>query len=276
MPPPPPRCTSLGRQCQGLTVILRIGSLDEGIASLDHEPTWLLGHTERINFGSLWSGDGDLYVDATLRVPCRFLQAGDGGRARCRIHGFEGPMPRPIRRSEQPRQLGRDRFLIVDRMGQRDLRLAPPAPPAAPPAAPLSAPLSAPSSAPTTRPLPVLASGNPCEGAPCETSDHKRGAACCRDLQVEIMCTRRETRLESLVHYRKSPYLCKVEREGDFSIEAEMISACGYIEEGGVACTLHGRKRRDGRSAKPDLCFEWPPKGKGLHPGCVFRPRKRG
>ncbi len=261
MPPPPPRCSSLGRQCQGLKVILRIGSLDEGIASLDHEATWLLGHTERINFGSLWSGDGDLYVDAVLRVPCRFLQAQDDGRARCRVHGFEGAMPRPIRRSEQPRQLGGDRFLIVDHMGQRALRLPPPAPPAAPRA--------------PGRELPVLPSGNPCEGAPCTTADHKRGAACCRDLQVEIMCTRQETRLEALVHYRKSPYLCKVDREGDFSIEAEMISACDYLVEGGVACTLHGRKRRDGRSAKPDLCFEWPPKGKGLHPGCVFGPRKR-
>ena len=257
MPPPPP-CKSLGRHCQGLSVILRIGSLDEGADSLDHEATWLLGHTERITFGELWSGDGDLYVDATLHVPCRHLQAQEGGRAHCRVHGFDGAMPRPIPRREQPRQLGRDRFLIMDRMEQKALKLPPPPPPSAP-----------------SRALPVLASSNPCEGAPCETSDHRRGAACCRDLQVEIMCTRKETRLEALVHHRKSPYLCKVDREGDFSIEAEMISACDYIVEGGVACTLHGRKRRDGRSAKPDLCFEWPPKGKGLHPGCVFGPRTR-
>ena len=129
----------------------------------------------------------------------------------------------------------------------------------------------------TGRPLPVLSvsSANPCEGAPCETSDHTRGAACCRDLQVEIMCTRKQLFLEALIRHRKSPYLCKVGREGDFSIDAEMISACGFIEAGGVACTLHGRNRADGRTAKPDLCFEWPPKDKGLHPGCVFRGRKR-
>ena len=89
------------------------------------------------------------------------------------------------------------------------------------------------------------------------------------------MCTRRQGRLEALVRSRKSPYLCKVSREGDFSIEAELISACGYLEPGGVACTLHGRRRDDGRSAKPDLCFDWPPKDKGLHPGCVFAPRPR-
>jgi hypothetical protein len=85
------------------------------------------------------------------------------------------------------------------------------------------------------------------------------------------MCTKRQKLLEALVRHRKSPYLCKVEREGDFSLCVEMISACGYLEAGGVACTLHGRKRRDGRTAKPDLCFDWPPKGEGLHPGCVFR-----
>jgi hypothetical protein len=66
-----------------------------------------------------------------------------------------------------------------------------------------------------------------------------------------------------------------VGREGDFSIDVEMISACGFLEPGGVACTLHGRQRGDGRTAKPDLCFEWPPKDKGLHPGCVFKGRKR-
>jgi hypothetical protein len=48
-----------------------------------------------------------------------------------------------------------------------------------------------------------------------------------------------------------------------------MISACGYLEPGGVNCTLHGR------TAKPDLCFVWPPKDMGLHPGCVFKGRKR-
>ena len=56
---------------------------------------------------------------------------------------------------------------------------------------------------------------------------------------------------------------------------AEMISACGYLADDGVACSLHGRVRSDGRPAKPDLCSEWPPKDKGLHPGCVFAPKRR-
>ena len=43
-----------------------------------------------------------------------------------------------------------------------------------------------------------------------------------------------------------------------------MISACGYLGDDGVACTLHGRKRADGRPAKPDLCIEWPPKNQGF------------
>lgn len=250
----PPGCESLGRQCQALDVLLRIGSLEEGVTSLDHEATWLLGHTQRITFGEVWTGDGELYVDAVLHVPCRHLKGSVGGQSRCAAHGFEGRTPRPPRVPDQPRQLGRDRFRVVDRMKLANRHFPPP-----------------------PRSLPVLStsSGNPCEGAPCETSDHTRGAACCRDLQVEIMCTRKQLYLEALIRHRKSPYLCKVGREGDFSIDVEMISACGFIEAGGVACTLHGRNRADGRTAKPDLCFEWPPKDKGLHPGCVFRGRKR-
>jgi hypothetical protein len=85
------------------------------------------------------------------------------------------------------------------------------------------------------------------------------------------MCTRRQALLEALIRHRKSPYLCKVGREGEFSLNVEMISACAYLVADGVACTLHGRVRDDGKPAKPDLCFDWPPKGEGLHPGCVFR-----
>ena len=90
----PPGCESLGRQCQALDVLLRIGSLEEGVASLDHEATWLLGHTERITFGEVWTGDGELYVDAVLHVPCRHLKGSGDGRSRCAAHGFEGRTPR--------------------------------------------------------------------------------------------------------------------------------------------------------------------------------------
>jgi hypothetical protein len=248
----PPPCTGLGAHCQRLKVTLRIGSLDEGRDSLDHEATWLLGHTEHISFGDVWEGDGDLYVDAELHVPCRYLLI-QSGRARCRAHGFEGPVPRGARPAVQARRLGGDRFRVVDNMRLVDRRLPPP-----------------------PRTLPLLDTGeNPCATAPCTTADHRRGSACCRDLQIEIMCDAGDTRLEMLVRARKSPYLCKVTRPGKFSIEAEMISACGFLDDAGVNCTLHGRMRADGRTAKPDLCSEWPPKGKGLHPGCVFRRRGR-
>jgi hypothetical protein len=247
-------CRKLGSQCRSLRVTLRVGSLEEGETSLDHEATWLLGHTQHISFGDLWWGEGDLYVEAILHVPCRFFRA-DGSTAECRVFGYRGPARRPPRRPLQPRRLGGDRFRVVDakRVVTRSL---PPAP------------------APRNM-LPVLGGENPCAAAPCRTSDHRRGAACCRDLQVEIMCTKDDRRLEALVRSRQSPYLCKIERGGEFSLDVEMISACGYLGDDGVACSLHGRVRADGRPAKPDLCTEWPPKNRGLHPGCVFGPRRR-
>jgi hypothetical protein len=249
-----PPCQRLGSQCRALRVTLRVGSLEEGDESLDHEATWLLGHTEHITFGDPWWGNGDLYVDAILHVPCRYLRE-ESGAASCRVHGFQGRPPRRSLRPVQPRRLGGQRFRVMEskRMVTRTLMPAP-------------APAHA---------LPVLESANPCATAPCTTADHRRSAACCRDLQVEIMCTRAERRLEALVRSRRSPYLCKIERAGDYSLEVEMISACGYLAEDSVSCSLHGRVRADGRPAKPDLCTEWPPKNRGLHPGCVFGPRRR-
>ncbi len=250
-----PPCRSLGAQCRSLRVTLRIGELEEGPESLDHEATWLLGHTQNIDFLELWEGEGDLYVDAVLHVPCRYLHQ-EGDVAHCRAHGFSGPVPRSPRRELQALQLGGDRFVVVE--GCQNTVRSLPLPP---------------------RSLPVLASAaaaeNPCATAACRTADNTRKAACCRDLQVEIMCTRGQQRLEALVRSRRSPYLCKIERGGDYSLEVEMISACGYLEADGVSCSLHGRHRPDGRTAKPDLCFEWPPKNRGLHPGCIFGPRRR-
>ena len=76
--------------------------------------------------------------------------------------------------------------------------------------------------------------------------------------------------LEALVRSRQSPYLCKISRESPQALEAEMISACDYLDDPRENCTLHGRQRADGRTAKPDLCSEWPDDGKGLHPGCLW------
>jgi hypothetical protein len=246
-----PPCRSLGAQCRSLPVTLRVGALEEGTTSLDHEATWLIGHTQHITFSDIWEDEGELYVDAVLHVPCRYLRR-DGSSASCTAHGFQGPAPRHFTRPEQPRRLSRDRFLVVE--NRRTAVRVLPTPP---------------------RSLPVLNGSNPCALAPCRTADNLRGAACCRDLQIEIMCTRQQRRLEALVRSRRSPYLCKVTRAGDFSIEAEIISACGYLDDDGIGCSLHGRRRADGRPAKPDLCTDWPEKKQGLHPGCVFAPGRR-
>jgi hypothetical protein len=247
----------MGPQCRGIPVTLRVGPLEEGVDSLDHESTWLLGHTQNITFGRLWLDEDELYVDAVLHVECRFLER-EGAGARCGMYGYRVARLRTSKRANQPRRLGGNRFRIVEdhHAARRVLSFE----------------------SETWKParsLPVLASDNPCATAPCRTAEHTRGAACCRDLQVEIMCTREEKDLEALVRSRRPPYLCKIDRAGDFSLEVEMISACGYLGDDGIACTLHGRRRADGRPAKPDLCSEWPPKKKGLHPGCVFAPGRR-
>jgi hypothetical protein len=247
--PAAPPCRSLGSQCRGVPVTLRVGSLEEGTTSLDHEATWLIGHTQRITFYDIWEDEGELYVDAMLHVPCRFLKK-NGKLAQCAAHGFSGAVPRGPHQPAQPRRLSRDRFVVVENR-KRKLRVLPP----------------------PARTLPVLTRANPCALAACRTADNLRGAACCRDLQIEIMCTRRERKLEALVRSRRSPYLCKVGRAGDYSIEAEVISACAYLDDDGIGCSLHGRRRSDGRPAKPDLCSEWPPKKQTLHPGCVFAGR---
>ena len=250
-----PLCSALGSQCQELPVTLRIGSLKESAESLDHESTWLLGHTAQISFSAPRRMGWDLVVDAVLHVRCRHLKAGDTpGSGRCAALGHTGLMPARTSGREQPRKLGGDRFLVVSNQEQGPLTLAYP---------------------PRTLPVVELDEVNPCSIAPCTTADHRRGSACCRDLQVEVLCRKENTELESLVRSRQSPYLCKIAREAEDAIEAEMISACGYLDEAGENCTLHGRVRHDGRPAKPDLCSEWPPMGKGLHPGCIFSPPPR-
>jgi hypothetical protein len=230
-----------------------VAVISDTLASTDHEATWLLGHTQYIGFGTPSRYGNHVQVDALLAVPCRHYREGEVG-GECGAHGFTGPaVPAPLLRI-QPRRLGGDRFRVVESAALVDREFPLPHP---------------------QRALPVVheAEGetNPCAGAPCRTADNRRGSACCRDLQIEIDCRRDEVELERLLRHRKSPYLCKVERERDETICAEMISACGFLDEAGGGCTLHGRTRADGRTAKPDLCFDWPPKGKGLHPGCVFK-----
>lgn len=242
-----PPCTGVGPQCHGLDVTLRCAGLEGGPESADHEATWLLGHTERIDFGPLVRHGAELRCAAYLAVPCRFAEV-TGPSVHCRAHGFAGPAPAP-ERTPAARRLGGDRFAMVQNGTLALVDLKQP-----------------------TVGLPVLEGDNPCATAQCRTADHKIGAACCRDLQISILCGPEETTLESLVRARKSPYLCKIDREGPDSLGAEAISACSFLGEDGITCGLHGRYRGDHRSAKPDLCFDWPKPGDVYHKGCVFRP----
>ncbi|HEY3934302.1 MAG TPA: hypothetical protein VGL65_06745 [Gemmatimonadales bacterium] len=158
-------------------------------------------------------------------------------------------------RKAEPRALGGDRFAIVDRRRLATRTIDPPPVPR------------------RALPLAASAAANPCATARCRTADNTRGAACCRDIQVDVACSPRAKHLEALIRSRKSPYLCKVEREEDDRLVVEVISACGYLDQDG-ACQLHGRSRDDGRPAKPLMCSHWPAKRTGLHPGCAFRNRR--
>jgi len=272
-----PTCAWLGRHCRALPVTLRIAELGEDSPDeQDAIATWLLGHTERIAFATPYVRGRDLLVEAVIHVPCRYLTGpgapagGNGSRphrknggrpeagaedVRCAAHGFQGaleavpPPPPPSHRH------GERRFTIVHegRRQQLDLPRRPPAP----------------------RALPVLEGPNPCSTAACRTSDNTRGAACCRDLTLDVIAPEGESRdLEDLLRNRKIPYLCKVTRANPTTIECEVISSCGYLERDGVSCGLHDRTRPDGRPAKPMVCSEWPDPDEDEefmgHPGCVF------
>src|SRR6478752_3933351 len=67
----PPSCPSKGTQCSQLGVILKVGGMEDGVPSLDHEGTWLLGHTEQIDIGTPRRVGNDLLVDATLHLRCK-------------------------------------------------------------------------------------------------------------------------------------------------------------------------------------------------------------
>lgn len=255
MPSLPP-CRSLGRQCLELKVTIRIADLEDTPHERDSLGTWLLGHRERISFGEPYPFEGALVTDARLHVPCKHLDLdrADGTRkARCRVHGHTGALP-PVARPKPPElRHGERRFTIMERARLRPVDLSQPAQP--------------------RRALPVLAGSNPCATAPCRTADHQRGAACCRDLILDLVLPLGDDALEALLRARKAPYVCKIERTDEVTVECEVISACSYLEHDGIHCGLHGLRRPDGRQAKPDLCFEFPdlsdPELVG-HPGCVF------
>jgi hypothetical protein len=253
----------MGRHCRELRLVLRIADLKEDSHTLqDAAATWLLGHTQRITFGTPFVRDAELLVEAAVHVPCAYLQPNrlealngrENQQARCTAHGFRGGMPPsaqpPV--SERPtlrRPNGAFRVFLKGRQRTLPLRLKGAA----------------------RHALPVL-NGNPCATAPCRTADNTRGAACCRDLTLDVMIPKSNTRLEALLRARKSPYLCKVDREDDRSIECEVISACSYLDPADdVSCVLHDRLLPNGRLAKPSICREWPEldEDEVAHPGCV-------
>jgi len=259
--PVPPTCAALGPHCRELPVTLRIADLREDDQTFwDAAATWLLGHTERIDMGTPYVRRRTLLVDALIRVPCKHLAgpdpAANGGRptARCRVHGFRGPMPRESPRTVPPPQFRTDddRLAVVFKGKRR--------------------PLDLPLKRAARRALPVMPGANPCEGAPCRTADNTRGAACCRDLTLDVMVPESDAESEALLRSRKSPYLCKVERADARRIECEVISACNYLETDGVSCALHDRLLPNRRPAKPSICFDWPDLGPDDvgHPGCVL------
>ncbi len=241
---------------------LRIADLrEDGQTFWDAAATWLLGHTERVAMGEPYERDRLLLVDAVIRVPCKHLATdatdGNGGppTARCRPHGYRGALPAATRSSapgQPPFRRNGGRYLLVFK-GRRQF-------------------LELPLKKAARRPLPVIDNGNPCVEAPCRTADNTRGAACCRDLTLDVMVPEADAHVEALLRSRKSPYLCKVERADDERIECEVISACGYLEDDGISCVLHDRLLPNTRQAKPSICWEWPDLGPDDvgHPGCVL------
>lgn len=254
--PEPPRCPALGPHCRELSVTLRVADRSEdGQTFLDAAGTWLLGHTEHITMEEPHFRGSMFVVDAVLHVPCKHLRESGGEVAQCAVHGFRGPPPRgsSLPRGAPPGFRHPDgTFDIVYKSTRRPLHL--------------------PLKRAAQRALPVVQSANPCLGAPCRTADNRRGAACCRDLTLEILSPEDDGYMEALLRARKSPYLCKVARESPDIVECEIISACGYLDADGISCALHDRLLPNGRLAKPSICMEWPDLGPDDtgHPGCVL------
>ncbi|MDH3456703.1 MAG: hypothetical protein OER90_07650 [Gemmatimonadota bacterium] len=281
--PAPPSCTALGNQCRELEVTIRIADLDDDSPTLqDAAATWVLAHRQHISMGKLYRRDGHVQVDAVLHVPCKYLeieegqeqqegQRGQNGksaggfsgnwtewsfgrlRARCTAHRFRGTVPASIRASANgtaPLRRSDEEFQIVFKGKQRVLDL--------------------PLKRAARRALPVVEKDNPCVGAPCRTADNTQGAACCRDLSLDVVVSEFDEYLEALLKSRKPPYLCKVKRESPETVECEIITACGYLAEDGIHCVLHDRVLPNGRLAKPSICYEWPDLGPDDtgHPGC--------
>ncbi len=253
-----PQCKKLRRACRELDVVVRVSDLESDThTEQDAAATWITGHNERITFGEPYRKNGELMVDAIVHVPCKYLKtapASNGAdQAFCAAHGFRGPIPESWQPTEPAAFHNGTSTLSLIHKGRRQLVKIHP-------------------KRTKKRSLPVLQPDNPCSTARCRTSDNKVGAACCRDLKLELWLPKKRKKFETLLRTRKPPYLCKIEREDKDTVECEVISACGYLDSDGVGCVLHDKIRPNGKSAKPQLCYDWPElkKDETGHPGCVL------
>ncbi len=269
--PTPPECRSLGKHCREIKITIRISDFTGESQTLqDASVTWITGHTERITYGKAYRVDDEIRADATVHVPCKHLRTPDGDPAitpantpvpgnngqrpevSCAIHGFRGVVPRGSGPSRPEVRLKDGRFAIYYKGKHRTMDLR--------------------KKRSAKRSLPVIQANNPCATAPCFTGDNKRGAACCRDFDLELALPKTHVYHEALLRARTSPYVCKVKREDEDNMECEVISACGYLDDDGITCVLHDRTLPNGQRAKPSLCYEWPKleEDETGHGGCVL------
>ncbi len=258
--PNPPECRTLGKHCREVAVTIRVSDVTEESQTLqDASVTWITGHTERITYGEAYIKNDELRVDATIHVPCKHLRTPYGDPAikpngvpvpnrngtrpevRCAVHGFRGPVPQNSQLKKEDRtevRLKDGRFAVYYKGKHRkmDLRLKRSA----------------------RRVRKTGKTNNPCLTAQCYTSDKTRGAACCRDFNLELALPRTQVHKEALLRARAAPYLCKVKRNDEDTMECEVISACGYLDDDGITCVLHDRSLPNGQRAKPSLCYDWP------------------
>src|SRR6185503_9894304 len=141
-----PSCTSMGSHCRALPVMLRVSDLREDDARFrDDISTWLMGHRQTIDFGTQQVVGNWVVVEATIHVPCKYLNSGARG-ARCTAHGYSAVVPEVPRPARAPLVASDGTVTVFQDDKLQTLALEPRAKP--------------------EHSLPTL-EVNPCAGAPC-------------------------------------------------------------------------------------------------------------
>ncbi len=104
-----------GAQCRGLRVTLRVGSFEDGITSLDHEATWLLGHTGKIDLSRAMGRRGRPVRRGHASRALPASRRATAARAVPRARLFEAHSGGSPAREPQQLQLGGNRFVVVHR-----------------------------------------------------------------------------------------------------------------------------------------------------------------